>query len=266
MTPGFLAEILREVAADVARDDYEEGMPPVSFEARPSFRSAVEAGRATGSLVVEHKRASPGRLDPVLPPRSLEEFVRVTDVPGVVAYSCLATRSRFEGSPGDVAELASRTPKPVLFKDFVIARRQLDAAVRAGASAVLLIARLEKSAPLAELSREAHRRGLEVLLEMHDASELARAADVPADLYGVNARDLDTLAIDRPGAERTIEEAWDRGLKPLLGMSGVERPADVRRFLDSGADGVLVGSAVARAPDPRAFLSSLLERPTGVRP
>jgi indole-3-glycerol phosphate synthase len=267
MTQGFLAGVLEEVAADLRRDDFGAGIPPPSFAPRPSFRSAIEAGRPYGALVVEYKRASPGSADPVFPARTIEEFARVTDVPGVVAYSCLATRPRFDGSPRDVAELASRTSKSVLYRDFVISRRQLDAAVFCGASAVLLIARLGSNPllerPLPELCREAHQRGLEVLYELHDPAEIAGAAEVEADVFGVNPRDLETLAVDLSAADRTVEAAWDRGLKPLLGLGGIERPADARRFLDSGADGVLVGTAVARATDPAAFLGSLFDRPAG---
>lgn len=262
MTPGFLAEMVREVRADVERPEYAADLPDPVVEERPSLRSAIEEHRAHGALVVEYKRVSPGRPDPILPVRSIEEFVKGTEVPGLAGYSCLATRPRFQGSPADVAELARRTARPILFKDFVVDSRQLDAALATGASAVLLIARLEaeglSSRPLAELSREAHMRGLEVLLELHSPTEVAKADRVGADIYGVNARDLDTMAIDRPTAERTLEETWSRGLKPVLGLSGVERPADARRFLDAGADGILVGSAVAQAADPAAFLRSLL--------
>jgi len=267
MTDNFLAEIVREVAADVGRPDYLGDLPPPQFEARASLRSAVEREKAHGALVVEFKRVSPGRPDPILPIRTAEAFVKATDVPGLAGYSCLATRPRFQGSPGDVAELSGQTEHPVLFKDFVVDPRQLDAAVRCGASAVLLIARLEIEGltpqPIAELSREAHARGLEVLLELHDPSEIAHADRVEADLFGVNARDLGTLQIDRPTAERTLEEAWGRGLKPLLGLSGIEKPADARRFLDAGADGLLVGTAVAQAADPAAFLRSLRDTPPG---
>lgn len=265
MSGGFLAEIVREVRADIRRDDYRSAIPAPSFEPRPSLRSAVRDARGSGGLLVEYKRVSPGQKDARLPTRPVEEFVRATDVGGVIGYSCLATRPRFEGGPTDVAELVRYTPKPVLFKDFVLETIQLDAAVAAGASAVLLIARLESERllehSLAELVSAAHERGLEVLLEVHDPAEIPRAAALPVDLYGVNSRDLDTLSVDRTAAEAAIEAAWSRGLSPLVGLSGVERAADARGYFDSGADAVLVGTAVARAADPAAFLRSLVERP-----
>jgi indole-3-glycerol phosphate synthase len=214
---------------------------------------------------VEYKRFSPGQRDAQLPARSVEEFVRATEPAGVTAYSCLATGPQFAGSPEDVATLARSTRHPVLFKDFVLDPRQLDVAARAGASAVLLIARLATEGhleiSLADLAQAAHARGLEVLLEFHDKSELSEAERVGADVYGANVRDLDSLEIARPTALATLRAAGERGLRPLLGLSGVETPEDAQRFWSSGADGILVGTAVSRASHPSEFLASLRRRP-----
>ena len=79
-----------------------------------------------------------------------------------------------------------------------------------------------------------------------------------ADVYGVNARNLDTLTIDRSTADATLRAADAQGLHPLLGLSGVESAGDARRFWDHGADGILVGTSVARARDPAGFLSTLV--------
>lgn len=258
---GFLAEIVRDTREAVRDPSYGRHLRPPRSERRPSLREAVERDRWVGALLVEYKRFSPGQVDPELPHRSIAEFVEMMETAGVTAYSCLATRSRFEGSPEDVSALVDATYRPVLFKDFVVDPSQIDVAARAGASAVLLIARLATegylSVPLAELSLAAHARGLEVLLEFHGKAELSDVGDVAADMYGVNVRDLDSLEIDRPTAMATIEEAVDEGLQPLLGLSGVETADDARRFWSSGVDGILVGTAVARSPYPSEFLASL---------
>ena len=211
--------------------------------------------------MVEYKRVSPGQADAVLPFRTVAAFVEATR-PVATAFSCLATVPRFGGSPGDVAEMARLVERPVLFKDIVVDRRQLEVAARTGAGAVLLIARLaDLGVPvvaLESLADEAHRLGLEVVLEFHHRAELSRMAHVAADVYGVNMRDLGTLAIDRATAEATLEAAAAEGRHPLLGLSGVERAADARRLWNRGADALLVGTAVARSPDPAAFLSTLV--------
>jgi indole-3-glycerol phosphate synthase len=262
----FLEEVVARVGADAAGAAYEDGVPTRRPGNRPSFRKAIELQRDRGALLVEYKRASPGSKTPLPPPRSIDEFLRATDIPGVAGYSCLATSYGFDGSPARVAELAARTPRPVLFKEFVMVERQLEVAARTGAAAVLLIARLESEGlaptPLRRLADRAHELGLEVLLELHDPAELSRADGVAADVYGVNVRDLASLAFEPRRAYATLDAASQLGLRPLLGLSGVKGPAEAREFWSRGCDGILVGSAVARSTDPARFLASL-RRPAG---
>jgi indole-3-glycerol phosphate synthase len=258
---GALADFVRSAREAVQDPSYGRDLPRRASERRPSLRAAVERDRWVGSLIVEYKRFSPGQRNPELPRRSIPEFADMMETAGVTGYSCLATQSKFEGSPRDVSELVNATYRPVLFKDFVVDPVQIEVAARTGASAVLLIARLATEGhlpvPLADLSLAAHARGLEVLLEFHAKAELSEVGDVAADMYGVNVRDLDSLEIDRPTAMAAIEEAVDRGLQPLLGLSGVESAEDARRFWSSGVDGILVGTAVARSPNPSELLASL---------
>ncbi len=261
---GFLEEIVSSTRTVVDGTTYLSSLPAASPHRPARLSAAVAAAGARGALLVEFKRASPGAADPRLPAYTVEEFVGRAEPGGVAGYSCLATESRFEGSVRDVAALAAATPRPVLFKDFVVDPRQIEAAARAGAAAVLLIARLETEGwtrvPIAELARDAHRRGLEVLLEFHEKTELSRVGHVAADMYGVNVRDLDSLRMEPEVAAATLRAA--NGRRPLLGLSGVASAEDARRFWSAGVDGILVGSAVARASDPARFLAGL-RRPAG---
>ncbi len=268
MTGHFLSTVVEEVRGSLARGTYSGPEPSAPSPPPPSLRAAVASAPEGRTLIVELKRASPGRADPRLPIRSVPEFVRATDVAGVGGYSCLATVPRFDGSPELVRELARSTPRPVLFKDFVVAPAQVEAARRCGASAVLLIARLESEGlldvPLRELAERAHALGLEVLLELHRPKEIASLDSVPADLVGVNVRDLDTLRIDVPIAMETLARLRGPSRLPLVGLSGVESPLDARRFWEAGCSAIVVGTSVALAGDPAAFLRSLLS--SGSRP
>lgn len=262
MSERFLAEVVREVRASIADGEYKLEPPDSPRLLPPSLVAAVERAPGGRGLIVEYKRRSPGRADPPPPPRSVREFADRTDVAGVVGYSCLATVPRFDGAPRLVRELAGSTSRPVLFKDFVVGRSQIEAARRAGASAVLLIARLEPAglldAPLSELAVQAHEAHLEVLLELHDRDDLEALGGVPSDLVGVNVRDLDTLSLDWAVAAETLAAARQRWRGPLVGLSGVDRPVDAERFWQAGCSAIVVGSAVARSTDPAAFLRSLL--------
>lgn len=260
---GFLTETVLEVRHAVTRPDYLDGLPSTRRYERPSLRSAMERDRGRGGVVAEFKRTSPGAPSATLPPRTVEEFERGLAAFGPTGYSCLATGPRFGGSPRDVADLAQRTDRPVLFKDIVIDPRQLEAAERSGASAVLLLARLVAfpGVALEDLARSARGRGLEVVLEFHAPDELTVADSVPADMFGVNVRDLETLRLERAVAETTL-----RGVdssRPLLGMSGIASRDEARWFWDRGADAILVGSALARSSDPARLASSLVRGAPG---
>lgn len=256
---GFLAEVVSDVRRDVAEGRYGSTRNAVRASDPPRLSAQIMDKRDQGALVVEYKRVSPGSATPRLPARTVPEFLAATDADGVAGYSCLATRSRFEGSVADVRALAEGTDRPLLFKDFVVDPVQVDCAAGVGAAAILLIARLADTGlltvPLANLARCARDRGLEVLLELHAKSELRHAQDVAPEMIGVNVRNLDTLRMEPATAAATIRAA--AGMHPLLGLSGVGSPEDARRFWSLGVDGLLVGSAVARARDPAAFLRSL---------
>lgn len=265
----FLDRILPLVRAEIADPAYLASLP-ARGRPRPSLARAIASAPNRWAILIEHKRRSPGAREPQLPERPLAEFLRFGAPGRVEGLSCLATRAEFDGSPQDVRVLARATALPVLFKDFVIDPRQIEAADRAGASAVLLIARLETEGrldqPLASLAEEAHRRGLEVLLEFHAPEELKLVETVPADVWGVNVRDLDALAFRPNVAEATVRALpHDR---PVLGLSGVEGPVEARRWRAWGTEGVLVGSAFARAAEPDRFLAAIRaagELPGGAR-
>jgi indole-3-glycerol phosphate synthase len=261
MTPGFLDEVTEEIRREIRAGGYATTGPRPS-ERPASLARALRSATEAAHLLVEYKRASPGRADPKLPQRSVEEFVASTDLPEVVGYSCLATRARFDGSPALVQQLAHSTRRPVLYKDFVIDPVQIENARQVGAAAVLLIARLEGrgvlASPLKELADTAHRRGLEVVLELHAPEERRVLDTVDADAVGVNVRDLDTLKIERATALRTLEAIRGTVSVPLVGLSGIETASDVATFVRAGCSAVLVGSSVALASDPAAFLRSLI--------
>ncbi|MCL4308863.1 MAG: hypothetical protein M1126_05865 [Candidatus Thermoplasmatota archaeon] len=256
----FLASILDAVRAEVRSPTYLRGLPERAVFPPASLRERLASAPYRWAVMVEYKRRSPGARAPNLPERTVDEFARLASRGGAAALSCLATRPGFDGSVLDVHALVRSTCLPVLFKDFVIDERQIEAASRAGASAVLLIARLETEErldrPLAELADAAHRSGLEVLLEFHAPEELKVAGRVDADMYGVNLRDLDGLGFEPEVVARTVREA-PRG-RPLLGLSGVERASDARAWRARGVDGILVGSGFARAEDPAAFLREVV--------
>jgi indole-3-glycerol phosphate synthase len=129
----------------------------------------------------------------------------------------------------------------------------------AGASAVLLIARVLKPHQLQELATEVRGWDMTPLIEIHAESELDAALAAGPGVLGVNARDLDTFVVDLHAAEALIGQV--PGGIPVVAESGVESRADVERLAAAGADLILVGTSVARQANPETAVHAL----TGVK-
>jgi indole-3-glycerol phosphate synthase/phosphoribosylanthranilate isomerase len=219
------------------------------------FRDAL-AGEGLAAIA-EVKRRSPsaGDLRPDADPAVLASaFERA----GAAAVSILVDE-RFGGSPADLAAARSASRLPLLAKGFFSRRSELEALRELGADAVLLLLRDLDNAQVAELMAAAGGRGLDVLVEAHDADELRRAVALGADPIGINARDLTTFAVDRRAQLELVESApRDRVVVAESAISARAHGAEAEL---AGADAVLVGSALMRAADPAARLAELIARP-----
>jgi indole-3-glycerol phosphate synthase len=209
------------------------------------------------AAIAEVKRRSPSAGD-LRPGADPAELAAGFENAGAAAVSILVDE-RFGGSRADLAAARSASKLPLLAKGFFSHADQLAELRRAGADAVLLLLRDLTDDQLAQLMRAADQLGMDALVEAHDAAELARAAGLGAEVIGINARDLDTFAIDRDAALELVASApRDR---VLVAESGVTARAHGAAAELAGADAVLVGSALMRAPDPAAKLRELLTRP-----
>jgi indole-3-glycerol phosphate synthase/phosphoribosylanthranilate isomerase len=148
---------------------------------------------------------------------------------------------------------------PLLAKGFFSTEEHLRTARESGADAALLLLRDLDDATARRLLDVAAVVGLETLVEAHDAVELERAVALGAPVIGVNARDLTSFRIDRDEQLRLVARApRDR---VVVAESGIESRAQGAAAELAGADAILVGSTLMRAPDPGAKLAELLSRP-----
>ena len=219
------------------------------------FRDALSAPGL--GAIAEIKRRSPSagdlRVD-AAPAQLAAAFARA----GAAALSVLVD-ARFGGSLDDLRAAREATTLPILGKGFFTEERDLRELREAGADAALILLRDVDDARARELMRAANELGLDTLVEAHDADELRRAVELAADPIGVNARDLSSFAIDRHAQLALVEEApRDR---VVVAESGVHTRAQAAAAELAGADAVLVGTALMRAPDPAAKLAELVARP-----
>lgn len=199
-------------------------------------------------VIAECKRRSPSRgvlREHYDAPAIAKQYARA----GAAAVSVLTEPAFFDGHLDHLAAVHAAQPGlPLLRKDFVVDEYQIAEAAMAGASAVLLIlASLDQAAYLG-LQRYAAQIGLDVLTEVHDATEARRAVDSGAEIVGVNNRDLKTLEV-------SIETSYR--LAPLLAPvtlsvaeSGLRTGADLAALHAAGFRAFLVGERFMTAVDP----------------
>ncbi len=262
-----LARILESKRAEIARGmacDHP-ALAAAGFDVKRALGRGVDEveGRAPLRLLAEVKLRSPsaGELSHALDPAA--RAVAYAEA-GATVVSILCDAPFFGGSFEHLAAArraldAAGLRTGLLAKEFVLDPVQLDWARAHGADAVLLIVRiLSPLSPslLAELVAASRARGLEPLVEITDEGELDQALAAGASVLGVNARDLDNLAIDRARAARVLAAIPEGHV--AVRLSGVRTADDVRALARTRADAVLLGEALMREPDPRALLRSLV--------
>lgn len=221
----------------------------------PAGPSLLEALAPPGvSVIAEIKRASPSR-GPLAPEVVAPLQARAYVDGGAAGVSVLTEPDRFLGSLADLADVAA-LGVPALRKDFLVDPYQVWEARAAGASAVLLIVAALEEATLSALHDEATEAGLDALVEVHDADEVALTHRIGARLVGVNARDLRTFELDPDGFARLRPSLPGDAL--AVAESAIREPDDVRRAAADGADAVLVGEALVTASDPAAAVAALV--------
>jgi indole-3-glycerol phosphate synthase / phosphoribosylanthranilate isomerase len=218
----------------------------------------LDALRAPGlGAIAEIKRRSPSAGD-LRPDADPARIAAAYASAGAAAISVLVD-GRFAGSWADLRAARAATDAPLLAKGFFSTVDDLRTAKEAGADAVLLLLRDLGDAQAGALMREAEGLGLDALVEAHDADEVERAVALEAAVVGVNARDLSSFEIDR-GTQLDLLARIPAD-RVVVAESGITSRAQGAAAEVAGADAILVGSALMRAPDPAAKLAELLARP-----
>ena len=253
-----LDDILVGVRADLAERQERVGIDELKKRVarRDCARDVLHTLRADGvSVIAEVKRSSPskGPLAPISDPAALAlEYERG----GAAAVSVLTERHRFGGSLEDLAACRAAVDVPLLRKDFIVSSYQLWESLAYGADLVLLIvAALEQNA-LVSLVERARSIGLTPVVECHTEHEVARAVDAGAQIIGVNARNLSTLAVDRDTFTRLAPHIPGTVVK--IAESGVRGPHDVITYARDGANAVLVGESLVTGRNPRDAVADLV--------
>ena len=249
--------------ADHARERVEAAKQRIPLEVvrqqaltlpKGDFRFEQALKKPGLSFICECKKASPskGLIAPDFP---YLQIAKDYEAAGADAISVLTEPKWFLGSDTYLQEIASAVRTPCLRKDFTVDEYMIYEAKLLGASAVLLICAILSDAQLNEYLALCDTLGLSALVEAHDAQEVDRALAAGARILGVNNRNLKDFTVDTENSRR-LRARIPAGVL-FVSESGVKTPEDVAALRDSGADAVLIGETLMRAPDKTAKLREL---------
>ena len=216
------------------------------------FRAALRGERL--AVIAEMKARTPlmGKLSDDYSPGRLAGTYAAA---GAAALSVLCQETSFGGRPEHLAEARAVAGVPVMRKDFTVDEHQVLEARAYGADAVLLIVAALGSDRLRALLELTWELGMEALVEVRTEAEVEAALETGAGVVGVNHRDLATFQVDVGLTERLRPRVPSEVV--YVAESGIHSAADARRMRAAGADAILVGEALMRAPDPAAKLREL---------
>lgn len=225
---------------------------PLLTAADNAFLASLEARRGR-AVIAEVKLGSPrlGRLT-----LDAERQAGIYAAHGAAALSVVVEPDFFFGSYELLATCRRTSGLPAIAKDFIVHPLQLWWAKRAAADAVLLIAALYTAEELACWAGMARRLGLVPLIELHDASDLAKLAGGDWELVGVNNRDLRTFEVSLEASMALVPALPARALK--VAESGIASRVEVHALAAAGFDAFLIGESLLLADDPAAKLRELL--------
>jgi indole-3-glycerol phosphate synthase len=258
--PSILKRILDTKAEEVASRSSRRDLAEISAIARdrPPARGfakrIAELADSGPAVIAEVKKASPsaGVIRPDFRPADIASSYQKA---GAACLSVLTDEEYFQGADEYLAQARRACSLPVLRKDFMVDPWQVHESRALDADCILLIVAALERDRLQELDGLARETGLDVLVEVHDESELEDALTTGAGLIGVNNRDLHTFTTDLSTSER-LKPLMPEG-RALVTESGIHTVEDVRRMQASGINTFLVGEAFMRSADPGAALRRL---------
>ena len=260
----------QSVSPEQLREQVQKHMGSSSVP-RHSMRQAL-ASSPTG-IIAEFKRRSPSK-GWIYETAKAEEIPAAYETAGASALSILTDEKFFGGSLRDISTARPLVDIPILRKDFIIDEYQLLQARIVGADAVLLIAACLTQKECTTLTTQAHALGLEVLLEIHNPSELPYI-NKEVDMLGVNNRNLGTFVTDVKNSFRIARQLQQaigskkgasdvRNMPILVSESGISHPETIRSLRAAGFRGFLIGEAFMKTDHPgdtlKDFISPIISQ------
>lgn len=226
-----------------------------------SMRQSLEREGSSG-IIAEFKRLSPSK-GPINLEADVAQVTTGYAEAGASALSVLTDFHFFGGSADDLTR--ARTGNfnmPILRKDFIVDEFQILEARAMGADVILLIAECLDKWTVAALAKRAKDLGMEVLLELHDESQLDKICD-GIDMVGVNNRNLKDFSVNVETSLR-LAELLPAGLLKVS-ESGISDPETLLMLRNAGYKGFLIGESFMKTADPGAACAQFINKIAGRR-
>lgn len=250
-----VAAARKRMSLEAVRADAESRVLTRDFEG--ALRARVAAGQA--AVIAEIKKASPSkgviRTGEFIPADIAQSYAEGDGQTSAACLSVLTDKQFFQGGIDYLKQARASCGLPVLRKDFMVDAWQIYESRAIGADCVLLIAACLDDAQLKDFEAIARGLGMAVLVEVHDAPELARALKLRTPLIGVNNRNLRNFEVS---IQTTLDlQAQVPADRLLVTESGIATREDVKTLRDAGVHAFLVGERFMRAPEPGEALAQL---------
>ncbi|MED4352540.1 indole-3-glycerol-phosphate synthase [Schinkia azotoformans] len=208
-------------------------------------------------VIPDIKCKSPGEGD-LLAGRNPVAYAKSLAEAGAPVISVVTESEHYGGSVELLRQIAEAVPVPILRKDFIKTREQLEETAQSGASGVLLISSILEKDQLRKLIDEAISLGLEPLVETHNEEEINDVKEFQLSFLGINNRNILEWEMDNGTVNTTEKLAQSVSQNALvLSESSIMSREDVVRAIAAGAHAVLVGTAILKAKDPIAMYNEL---------
>ena len=260
-TPDILKKILQRKVEENAQRAQKVDITALGQRIKQAspvrgFIRAIESKLARGeaAVIAEIKKASPSKgvmRENFVP----ADIAKSYQQHGAACLSVLTDEDFFQGSEEYLQQARAATNLPVIRKDFIIDAYQVYEARAMNADCILLIVAALDDSKIKQLLSLAHELGMDVLMEVHDRDEMARAINSGARLIGVNNRNLRNFEVSLQNTLDMLDMLPEDRI--LVTESGIHRPEDVKLMRDNNVHAFLVGEAFMRVDEPGEKLAEL---------
>src|SRR5690242_16597618 len=249
-----------EKLANNSQKAIDDGVYKISEKLSRSENNIIDEIRKNrhASLITEIKFSSPslGNIRDISDP---VDIARLMGQGGAIGLSILTQPHLFNGSPEYFQKIRKQISIPLLMKDIIIDKKQIDAAEKMGADCILLIQSIfdkKLANDIDEFISYAHKKNILILLEAHTKNEFIKSTKTDADILGINNRNLDTLEIDLNTTKEILNDRKEKRI--IVSESGIETTKDVKFLHECGADAFLVGSSIMKNKDIKGHVEKLV--------